>query len=98
VNRIELQGRVIAQPELRVTPAGNPLLRLRVDCGERPGELVMPVIVAGGEARVLAERLKVGSMVRLTGGLHVQSGRPSRSAGGPVLEITAHEICVEQAD
>jgi primosomal replication protein N len=67
-NKIELEGRVITQPELRITPAGNPLLRFRVDCGERTGELVMPVVMAGGEARMLAEKLKAGSAIHLTGG------------------------------
>lgn len=90
-NRIELEGRIIAAPELRVTPAGTPLLRLRIDCGERRGELVIPVVMAGDEARTLAEQMKVGSIIRLTGTLRVQGGVSTRS-GGSALEIAAHEI------
>ena len=90
-NKIELEGRVITQPELRITPAGNPLLRLRVDCGERPGELVMPVVMAGGEARMLAEQLKPGSTIHLTGVLRLQSGRSVGGANG-AIEIAAHKI------
>lgn len=90
-NRIELDGRVITQPELRITPAGNPILRLRVDCGERIGELVMPVVMAGGEARLLVEQLKVGSAIHLTGSLRVQSGRSVRGAN-IAIEIAAHTI------
>jgi len=91
-NRIELEGRVVEQPELRVTPAGNPILRIRVDCGERPGDLVMPVIVAGDDARVLAGLLGVGSPIRLTGRLRLQGGRSARAVGGVALEIVASGI------
>jgi primosomal replication protein N len=95
-NRIELEGRVIAPPELRVTPAGSPLLRLRVDCGERSGDLVMSVIMTGREARELAGQLSVGSLIRLTGSLRVQGGGSARSASRP-LEVAAHEICLAQS-
>jgi primosomal replication protein N len=91
-NKIELEGRIIAQPELRVTPAGTPLLRLRVDCGDHPGELVMPVIISGDEARALAGQLSAGSVVRLSGVLRVQLASPTRSAAGSVLEVAAHTI------
>lgn len=97
-NRIELEGRVVAAPELRVTPAGTPLLRLRVDCGERLGELLMPVIIAGNDARSLAVQLRAGSIIGLTGALRVQGGGTARSTGVPVLEITAHEIRLMQPD
>jgi primosomal replication protein N len=90
-NKIELEGRVITQPELRITPAGNPLLRFRVDCGERTGELVMPVVMAGGEARMLAEKLKAGSAIHLTGGLRHQGGG-SMGGANAAIEIAAHKI------
>jgi primosomal replication protein N len=91
-NRIDLEGRVIAQPELRVTPAGTPLLRLQVDCGDHPGELAMPVIMSGDEARVLARRLRVGSVIRLTGALRIRAAGSRASAGGSTVEVAAHAI------
>ena len=91
-NKIELEGRVITQPELRVMPSGNPLLRLRVDCGERAGELEMAIVMVGGEARMLAEQLRVGSVIRLAGTLRVQGGRPMGGASA-AIEIAAHSIC-----
>jgi primosomal replication protein N len=97
-NKIELEGRVIAAPELRVTPAGTPLLRLRVDCGERRGDLVMPVIIAGDDARALAEQLRAGSIIRLTGALRVQGGGAARSTEVSVLEVAAHQIRLRQPD
>jgi primosomal replication protein N len=97
-NRIELEGRVIAAPELRVTPAGTPLLRLRVDCGERPGELVVPVIIAGDDARTLAEQLRAGSVISLTGALRVQGVGAARSTGVAVLEVAGHQVRLRQPD
>lgn len=96
-NRIELEGRVVGQLELRVTPAGTPLLRLRIDCGDQPGELVMAVLMAGREARILAAQLKANSMVRLAGVLRVQKESPVRSPNGPALVIMAHEIRLIEA-
>jgi len=90
-NKVELEGLVITQPVLRITPSGNPLLRLRVDCGERTGELVVPVVMAGDDARVLAAQLKVGSAIHLTGALRLQTGRPVGGAGSGI-EIAAHTI------
>jgi primosomal replication protein N len=91
-NTIELDGRIIAQPELRVTPAGTPLLRLRVDCGEPPRELVMPVIMAGDGVRALAEQLRTAKAIHVIGVLRVQAASPGRSAAGSALEVVAHEI------
>jgi single-stranded DNA-binding protein len=93
-NQIELDGRIVGQPELRITPSGHPLLRFRIDCGEREGELVMPVVMVGGEARSHADRLVHGQRVRLTGALRPQGGRPASGAANPALEIAADEITV----
>jgi len=49
-NRIELYGHITDHPELRITPAGTPLLRFVVDFGERVQALLMPVVMVGGEA------------------------------------------------
>jgi primosomal replication protein N len=97
-NRIELEGRVLAAPEFRVTPAGTPLLRLRVDCGERPGELVMPVIIAGDDARSLAEELRVGSTIRLTGALRVLGGGSARISAVSMLEVAAQHVQLMRPD
>jgi single-stranded DNA-binding protein len=93
-NQIELDGRIVTQPELRTTPSGNLLLRFNVDCGEREGELVMLIVMAGGEARDQGGRLARGQRIRLTGTLRPRGGRPATSTANSVLQIVAHEITV----
>ena len=93
-NQIELNGRIVSQPELRVTPSGHPLLRFRIDCGEREGELVMLVVMAGGEARNQADQLARGQCIRLTGALRPRGGRLASGTDSPALEIAADVITV----
>ena len=68
-NRIELEGRLLDQPHVRITPAGTPVLRFTVDCGA-PGEELRLVIVMTGEAALAAKRLlEPGRQVRVIGKL-----------------------------
>jgi single-stranded DNA-binding protein len=91
--RIELCGRLIKPPALRVTPAGVAVAHLIVDCGERPGELAMAVVLTGEEARILAATLKDGQLVNVRGVLRVLSGT-NREGGLRTsrLEVFAREV------
>jgi primosomal replication protein N len=94
-NRIELCGRLANPPSLRMTPAGTAVLSLVVDCGDKAGELRMPVVMAGEPARELASRLSQGVAVRARGSL-----RPTRARAGaasPGVEVIADEIMLEDA-
>jgi hypothetical protein len=92
-NRIEFDGCVVmGQPEPRVPPPGGPRPRFRADCGEREGELVMPVVMAGADAPMHAATL-APRVVRSAcwGALRFQN-RSTGGASGPVLEIAANQI------
>jgi primosomal replication protein N len=78
-NRIELRGRLATPPSLRVTPAGTPVLSLVVDCGDRAGELQIPVVIAGEPARALASRLSQGLAVRAWGSLRPTPARKAQA-------------------
>jgi primosomal replication protein N len=91
--RVELCGRLIKPPALRVTPAGVAVAHLIVDCGERPGELAMAVVFTGEEARTLAATFKDGQAVNVRGVLHARGG--TNREGGlrtPRFEVLAHEV------
>ncbi len=49
-NRIELEGRLLGKPEIRVTPAGTPVLRFTVDCGAPGEELRLGIVMTGESA------------------------------------------------
>jgi primosomal replication protein N len=90
-NRIELVGKVVSAPEVRTTPAGTPVIRIEVDCGEGREPLRLGVVMAGQGAREIGARIGAGGAVKVTGTLRAVRGRVWSSAAGGV-EVLASEI------
>jgi len=90
-NRIELVGTVVSAPEVRTTPAGTPVLRIEVNCGEGRDIFRLGVVMAGGDARDIGGRIAAGVAVKVTGTLRAVRGRARSSAAGGV-EVLAVEI------
>jgi single-stranded DNA-binding protein len=88
-NRIELSGRLIGEPELRITPAGTPVLRLLVECGDAPERLTLGVVMAGEQGRSASTALKRGGEVEISGRLRMVM---ARAAGGAGVEVVATRI------
>lgn len=70
-NRIELDGRLVGPPEVRVTPAGTPVFRLTVECGAPGEELKLGVVMTGDSALAIRALLEPGRPVRVVGRLRV---------------------------
>jgi single-stranded DNA-binding protein len=88
-NRIELEGRLIDQPEVRITPAGTAVLRFTVECGA-PGETLRLGIVMTGESALRAEQLlEPGRQVRVIGRMRALKGSLKKDTG---LEVVAESI------
>jgi single-stranded DNA-binding protein len=66
-NRIELEGRLLGKPELRVTPAGTPLLRFTVECGAPGEELRLGIVMTGESATAVESLLEPGRQVKVIG-------------------------------
>lgn len=90
-NRIELVGKVVSAPEVRTTPAGTPVIRIEVDCGEGRELLRLGVVMAGQGAREIGARIGAGGAVKVTGRLRAVRGHVWSSAAGGV-EVLASEI------
>ncbi len=88
-NRIELEGRLARAPELRVTPAGTPVLKLAVECAEPGEQLRLEVVMAGEAAQAIAPLLKRGSAVAVAGRLRACGARTIGSVG---VELIANRI------
>jgi len=86
--RIELTGRLIRKPEVRVTPAGTTTLSLELDCGEDRGRLVLKVVAVGAEVPTLARQLKAGGRVRALGALR----QTTKALPGTRIEVLADQI------
>jgi len=80
---------VTRTPELRVTPAGTPVLDFSVECAEPDEKLSLEVVMAGDAAREIATGLKRGAMVAVTGRLRAAASRAIGMAG---IEVVASLI------
>lgn len=87
--RIELTGRVTRTPELRVTPAGTPVLNFSVECAEPAEKLCLEVVMTGEAAREIAAELKRGAVVAVSGRLRAAASRAIGTAG---IEVVASRI------
>jgi primosomal replication protein N len=88
-NRIELEGRLYDPPEVRITPAGTPVLRFTVECGA-PGETLRLGIVMTGEAALAAKALlEPRRQVKVIGRMRALKG--SLKTGG-AFEVVAESI------
>lgn len=76
-------------PELRVTPAGTPVLNFTVECAEPAEKLSLEVVMTGSTAREVAAQLKRGVAVAVKGRLRVSAGRTIGTAG---IEVVASQI------
>ena len=88
-NRIELEGRLYDPPEVRITPAGTPVLRFTVECGA-PGETLRLGIVMTGERALAAKALlEPGRQVKVIGRMRTLKGSLRKDSG---LEVVAESI------
>jgi single-stranded DNA-binding protein len=93
--RIELSGTVVKPPMLAVTPGGRAVLRLSVDCGERPEHLLLDVVMVDGAARELARLIGAGQRICAAGVLRAQR-RSTAGISRQQIEVVANEIATEQ--
>jgi single-stranded DNA-binding protein len=88
-NRIELEGRLLVPPELRITPAGNAVLKFAVECGAPGEELRLGIVMTGESAIAAKPLLEPGRLVRVTGRMRALKG--SLKTGGH-YEVVAASI------
>lgn len=88
-NRIELEGRVLDAPEIRTTPAGTPILRFTVECGEPGEELRLGIVMAGESALAAKPLLERGRQIRVIGRLRALKGKLKTDAA---IEVVATSI------
>jgi primosomal replication protein N len=92
-NRIELDGRLVNQPEVRMTPAGTPVLRFIVDCGTPSEELKLGIVMTGDSALAAKEILRAGRHVKVSGRLRALKAGIKRDAG---FEVIAQSVEQEE--
>lgn len=88
-NRIELEGRLLNQPEVRITPAGTPVLRFTVDCGAPGEELRLGIVMTGESALAAKQLLAPGRQVKVIGRMRTLKGSLKTDTG---FEVVAASI------
>jgi hypothetical protein len=88
-NRIELEGRLLDQPEVRITPAGTPVLRFTVECGALGEELKLGIVMTGEPGLAAKPLLEPGRQVKVIGRMRMLKGSLKRAAG---FEVVAESI------
>ena len=88
-NRIELEGRLLDQPELRITPAGTPVLRFTVECGAPGEELKLGIVMTGESALAAKPLLEPSRQVKVIGRMRMLKGS-LKTVGA--LEVVAESI------
>lgn len=68
-NRIELEGRLLGAPEVRITPAGTPVLRFTVECAAPGEELKLGIVMTGERALAANSILQPGRGIKVIGRL-----------------------------
>jgi len=84
-NRIELDGRLVNQPEVRMTPAGTPVIRFIVDCSMPGEELKLGIVMTGESALAAKEILRAGRQVKVSGRLRTLKAGLKRDAAFEVI-------------
>jgi primosomal replication protein N len=97
-SKIELVGVAVSAPEVRTTPAGTPVLRVEVNCGEGREVLKLAVVMAGADARAVGERIGAGATLRVIGTLRAVHGGRWSSAQSGAVEVLASAISEFAAD
>ena len=95
-NRIELDGRLVNQPEVRVTPAGTPVIRFIVDCSTQDEELKLGVVMTGESALAAKEILRAGRQVKVSGRLRALKAGVKSIRVDAGFEVIAESV--EQED
>jgi primosomal replication protein N len=98
--RLEVCGRLVGHPVLRVTPAGTAVLSLSVDCGRNAGEMLLPVVITGQAAREMGSPLRLGAAVRASGSLQPTLARARAGSFNPTfpgVEVVADEVTLAEA-
>jgi len=89
--RIELTGRLIRKPAMRVTPAGTHTLTIEVNCGDEDEIMVLKVVRVGDEVPELARQLKDGGCLKAVGKLRM-------ARAGSQIEVLADHVTVESGE
>ena len=87
LNRVHLVGRLVADPELRYTPSGNPVAQLRLATNEGEEPEFHQLSAWGKHAEFAASYLKKGRLLYVEGRLHWSSWQAADGSNRRSCEV-----------
>lgn len=95
-NKIEVWGRLIGDPEIRITPAGTAVLRTRMEFEQQSGDEALAIVMTGGSVEDTHASLKAGANVRVNGSLKSVRRRLKSGLFETGYEVIADSIKLEE--
>ena len=92
LNRVQLIGRLAADPEVRFTSSGLPVCTLRVATNERESAEFHDVVVWRQLAEFAGQYLAKGRMVYVEGRLHGRSWQAENGTTRRSVEVVADDL------
>ena len=91
-NRVEIAGRLTVDPELRYTPSGKAVCRMRVATNDTRVAEFHSVVVWEDEAEAATEQLTKGAPVHITGRLQTRTWDAQDGSKRRATEIVAASV------
>lgn len=99
LNVVAIMGRLVADPELRTTPAGHSVCSFRIACERsysKPGEQrqadFIDVIAWRQSAEFVSKYFKKGSMIAIDGSLQTRNYQDKNGNNRTAVEVVANNI------
>ena len=81
INKVILVGRLVREPTLETSRGGLLFAKARIEVTAKSGKTIIPIILGGVAAEVLATEIEVGDQVKISGWVHghepVKKGKKS---------------------
>lgn len=99
LNVVAIMGRLVADPELRTTPAGVNVCRFRIACDrsyvqqgqERQADFI-DIVAWRQQAEFVSKYFQKGSMIAVEGGLQTRQYQDKQGSKRTAVEVVANNI------
>ncbi len=91
-NRVQLAGRIVADPDLRYTPSGKAVCRLRVATNDTREAQFHDIVVWEALAESTSETLHKGVAVTVEGRIQTRSWKAADGSARRATEIVASAV------
>ena len=100
LNVVAIMGRLVADPELRTTPAGHSVCSFRIACdrsyvqqGQQRQADFIDIVAWRQQADFVSKYFQKGSMIAIDGSLQTRNYQDKNGINRTAVEVVANNIC-----